>query len=241
MRIGILKCDTVAPALQSAFGDYPDMFRALLGKHRAGWSFRDYDLTAGDFPDSVAQCDAWLLTGSKWGVHDRDDWILRAHELAGELYRARRPTVGICFGHQLMANALGGRVERASRVGWGVGVHTAQIRARRDWMVPARDALPLLVSHQDQVTEPPPGASVLAGHDFCPIDMMQIGDHVLTLQGHPEFEVGYSRALMKRRRAEIGESVFRKGIESLSQPIAPWVATAWISRFMETAHARCAD
>ncbi len=235
MRIGILKCDTVAPELQPAFGDYPDMFRRLLGDGVARPEFRDYDLTAGGFPESLEECDAWLFTGSQWSAYDPDDWIARAHEVARELHRERRPTVGICFGHQLMARALGGRVERAE-AGWGVGVHTARIVARRPWMAPARDALPLLVSHQDQVIEPPREATVLAGHTFCPYGMTQIGDHVLTLQGHPEFPVGYSRAVMDKRRKQIGEATFRDGVASLEQPIEPRVAAAWIHRFLQTAH-----
>ena len=235
MRIGILKCDTVAPELLPEFGDYPDMFRRLLGAGADDIAFRDYDLTAGTFPQSLDECDAWLFTGSKWSAYEPDDWIRQAHGLAGELHRERRPTVGICFGHQLIARALGGRVERAE-VGWGVGVHTARILERRPWMQPVRGELPLLVSHQDQVVEPAPGASVLAGHDFCPYDMTQVGDHILTFQGHPEFPVGYSRATMDMRRERLGEDTYRRGIASLEQPIEPTVAAEWIHNFLRTAH-----
>jgi GMP synthase-like glutamine amidotransferase len=237
MRIGILQCDTVAPELQPDFGDYPDMFHALLGRGAADIEFRDYDLTADELPHALDVCDAWLFTGSKWSAYDPDAWIQRAHELARNLHRERRPTVGICFGHQLIARALGGRVERA-RSGWGVGVHTARIRERRPWMTPARDGLPLLVSHQDQVTEPAPGSQVLAGHAFCPYDMTQIGEHILTLQGHPEFAVGYSRATMERRRQVLGEETFRAGVASLDQPVESDVAAAWILRFLRAAQQR---
>lgn len=97
MHIGILQCDSVDTNLQPQFNDYPDMFQRLLTSDPAGsdLTFRVYDLTAGQFPQSVAECDAWLITGSKWSVNDRDDWISRAHEFVRQLHARRRPTVGI--------------------------------------------------------------------------------------------------------------------------------------------------
>lgn len=237
LRVGILQCDAVADDLQPRFGDYPDMFRALLGTGDPPIAFAVYDLTRGQFPASIDDCDAWLFTGSKWSAYDPDDWIAQAHELVRALDAARRPTVGVCFGHQLVARALGGAVAKAD-VGWGVGVHTARVLQRRAWMRPARESLPLLVSHQDQVLRPPEQATVLAGHDFCPYGMLQIGDHILTLQGHPEFEPGYVRALIERRREAIGEACSREGLESLAEPTEGDTARAWIQSFLQAASAR---
>lgn len=237
MRLGILQCDTVHEDLQGDFGDYPGMFLRLLDGPDQGIDFRIYNLTRGEFPADVRECDAWLITGSKWSVYDPEDWIQRGHQLVRELHDARRPTVGICFGHQMIARALGGRVDKAA-VGWGVGVHTARIIRHRPWMQPSRETLPLLVSHQDQVTELPPGAVRLAGHDFCPYDMFDIGDHIITFQGHPEFIPDYSRATMERRREIIGEDTYRRGIASLEQSIEDAVAARWILRFLGQATAQ---
>lgn len=234
MHLGILQCDSVRAELQPAFGDYPDMFRTLLTTEAVAPAFDVYDLTRGQLPDSLAECDAWLFTGSKWSVYDPDPWIHDAHELARALHAERRPTIGICFGHQLIARALGGRVEKAES-GWGVGVHTMRILDRRPWMDPARQMLSLLVSHQDQVVEPPAEAERLAGHEFCPHDMFQIGGHILTFQGHPEFAKGYSRATMEHRRAILGEATFGEGMASLASDIEPGVAAAWIHRFLARA------
>ena len=234
MRLGILQCDSVSGELRGEFGDYPDMFRQLLATEAVHPEFRVYDLTAGRFPAALDECDAWLYTGSKYSVYDDEEWIARAHELARELHERRRPTIGICFGHQLIARALGGRAEKAA-AGWGVGVHTTRILEHRDWMDPPRERLSLLVSHQDQVVELPPGAELLASHDFCPHDMFQIGDHILTFQGHPEFPKGYSRATMERRRSIIGETTYREGIASLDSGIEPGVAAAWIHDFLARA------
>lgn len=239
MRIGILQCDSVREDLQPAFGDYPDMFRRLLTRADPGLEFRIHDLIQGQSPVSPDECDAWLFTGSKWSVYDDADWIARAHELVQRLYAAQRPTIGICFGHQLIASALGGRVDKAP-TGWGVGVHTTRLLGRRGWMQPERRSLSLVVSHQDQVMELPPGAELLAGHDFCPHDILQIGEHVLTFQGHPEFPKEYSRATMEQRRGLVGEEAYREGVASLSAPTEEDVAAAWILRFLERARSAAA-
>ncbi|MDZ7829628.1 MAG: GMP synthase [Halofilum sp. (in: g-proteobacteria)] len=236
MRIGILQCDSVRPELQPRFGDYPDMFMSLLTTERVQPEFRVYDLTRDRFPASLDECDAWLVTGSKWCVNDGEPWIERAHELVMELHRQKRPLIGICFGHQMVARALGGRVERAA-VGWGAGLHTANIHEQRPWMQPARETLSLLVSHQDQVTEAPAELQRLAGHDFCPYDMFQLGDHILTLQGHPEFEVEYSRTLIELRRDQIGAEQAQAALDSLARAPDRAVAAEWIHRFIEHAMA----
>ena len=234
MLLGILQCDSVRPELQPRFGDYPDMFRALLTTERVQPDYRVYDLTRDRFPASADECDAWLITGSKWGVNDGEDWIERAHDFVRELHGARRTLIGICFGHQMVARALGGRVERAA-AGWGAGLHTARILERRPWMQPPRRELSLLVSHQDQVVEPPPGIQHLAGHDFCPFDMFQIGQHILTFQGHPEFPTEYSRALIELRYDLMGAERAQAALDSLVQAPDAAIAAEWIHRFIEAA------
>lgn len=234
MRLGILQCDSVRPELQPRFADYPDMFRSLLDDPGSGLDFVVHDLVNGHFPDDVDDCDAWLITGSKCSVNDAEPWIEQAHELVRAIHAARRPLIGICFGHQLIASALGGRVERAE-AGWGAGVHVNHILRPQAWMEPAREDLALLVSHQDQVVQPPSGAVVLAGHDFCPFDMLQVEDHILTFQGHPEFEPGYSRALIELRHDRIGPDRAEAALDSLAQPADSGIAAQWIRRFIERA------
>lgn len=231
MRLGILQCDSVPAELRDEFGDYPDMFRRLLTATEPALTFRVHDLTRHEFPPTLDDCDAWLFTGSKWSVNDKDAWIRRAEALIVELHRQRRPTVGICFGHQLIARALGGRVEKAGC--WGVGVHSSHIAGQQPWMVPAAQELALVVSHQDQVVALPPGAIHLASHSFCPYDMFQVDDHILTFQGHPEFSGGFSRALMDRRRESIGERTYQQGMASLASATDATIAAAWIMRFVQ--------
>ncbi len=236
MHMGILQCDWVDADLQPDFGDYPDMLRRLLVAEKRGLSFSVYRLPSGEFPASIHEADAWLITGSKWSVYDTDGWIARAHELVRALHAARRPTIGVCFGHQLIARALGGQVDKASN-GLGVGVHRVRVLEQRAWMDPPRRSLSLVVSHQDQVVRLPEGASLLASHEFCPYDMFEIGRHGLGMQFHPEFSKGYSRATMARWRPLIGETGFREGVASLAHEVESRVAARWIHGFLD--QARC--
>lgn len=232
MHIGILQCDHVVDELMPTFGDYPDMFRRLLLRTDPTRQFTVYDLTRNQFPASANDHDAWLITGSKWSTCDADPWIRRAEDFIRELHAHKSRTVGICFGHQLIAQSLGGKVEQAGHVGWGVGVHETAIKVQRPWMDPPASTLSLLVSHQDQVTALPEGAQVLASHDFCPIDMYELEGHMLGFQGHPEFPKEYSRSTMVRRRHLIGEETFESGVSSLENPINESIAAQWILRFM---------
>lgn len=234
LRIGILCCDRVPDELRQRFGDYPDMFRRLLHATGLDPEFRAFDLVNQEWPPGTDACDAWLITGSRWSVTDQAAWINGAHEWIRRLHREHRPLVGICFGHQLIANALGGRAGRAAQ-GWGVGVHRVTIRAQTSWMMPAATRLCLPVSHRDQVHALPPGAQVLAASAFCPIAAFALEDHILGLQGHPEFEPAFVRQVMDRRREQLGETVYRTGLDSLDTPVDTTLAAGWIRRFLERA------
>ena len=231
MRIGILKTDRVHPALVDGFGEYPDMFMELLGAVDPELEFVVYDVTEGEFPEHLHAADAWLITGSKFSAYEDQPWIQRLGELVRELHRERRKLVGICFGHQVVAQALGGRVEKSPR-GWGVGVHTACFTRIPGWHDHGEAEFKLLVSHQDQVTEPAPGMEVLAGSDFCENAVCQSGQHILTFQGHPEFVTGFSEQLLDLRREAIGEDRYRTGKESLSQLPEGERVARWIVNFL---------
>ncbi|MEX1237852.1 MAG: amidotransferase, partial [Pseudomonadales bacterium] len=167
MHIGILKADSVLPQFQDEFGDYPEMFQwilsAAVGKNVSGIdvTFTTYDVEQGCYPASLAECDGYIITGSKKSVYDDEPWI---HRLAGfvvSLYEARVKTVGICFGHQMIAHALDGKTEAAS-VGWCVGVHRSKMLSLPEFITPTTDGFNLVVSHKDQVTKLPTGAELLA-------------------------------------------------------------------------------
>lgn len=233
MRIGILKTDSVREEFQHEFGDYPAMFRAVLmaSADDVPIEFRDYDVQRGEYPASIDECDAYLITGSRESVYDDQPWIHRLAQFVQELDAARHTLVGICFGHQLIAHVLGGET-RAAETGWAVGVQDTQVLSPAEWMLPYRERFGLLSSHKDQVVRLPERAEVFASTPFCPNSGFTIGDHILTFQGHPEFSKGYSRALIELRRELLGEPGYSSGVESLGRPVHQSMVGRWIINFI---------
>lgn len=233
MKLGILKTDAVRPEWVTAFGEYPDMFIALLGRADPSLEFRVYDVEQGEYPQDIDEVDAYLITGSKSSVYDDKPWIGALMDFVRELDRRRKKLVGICFGHQLVAQALGGKTEKSEK-GWGVGLHTHRFDSLPAWHDHASPDFDVLVSHQDQVVKNARGAEVLAGSDFCENAVCQVGDHILTFQGHPEFLEGYSREIMAFRRETIGEKAYREGMASLGGQSQGQRVARWILNFLES-------
>jgi GMP synthase (glutamine-hydrolysing) len=215
ITIGILEAGAVAEQLAARHGSFADACRRFLGRGDEQPAFRVYRSYLGELPASVSACDGWLITGSRYSAFDDDPWIADLAAFARAAAEAR-PVVGICFGHQLVAQAFGGAVERSSR-GWGIGVHSYQVGRRRDWMTPALDEIALLASHQDQVTRLPDGAELLAGSDFCPYGLFQLGDNIVALQGHPEMTKAFAAD---------------NALDSLAQPTHEDEMAAWLLRFL---------
>ena len=231
MHIGILQADQVDPEHRARFGDYPAMFAdTLLDGMEQEATFEFFDVRRGRYPRQIEDCDGFLITGSRASVYDDEPWIARLLGFVRELHDANARTVGICFGHQLVAQALGGAVGRSPR-GWGVGVHTWTAVRHEPWMHPALREFRLLASHQDQVEALPPGARLLASSAFCPRAAFAIGHHILALQGHPEFTRAYAGFLMHKRRAVLG-AAFEPGVRSLDQPTDAGAIARWIAQFL---------
>lgn len=227
MQIGLLQCDHVADHLQSIAGDYPEMFRSLLPEI----DLQVYDVTQNRFPAAVDECEAYLTTGSKYSVYDDLPWIHRLKALVQEIHVQKKYYVGVCFGHQLLAEALGGQVLKGDQ-GWCVGIHPFTIVVQEPWMVPFQNPVYLLMSCQDQVQIMPENACLLAKSPDCPVGMFSVGDHMLAIQGHPEFPPEYARALMIKRVAKIGQEKTQKGLASLEQLPDAMVVAQWMMHFL---------
>lgn len=234
MKIGILQCDDVKRSLQAAYGNYPQMFSELLRELLPDCELPVYRVLDGQLPDDANACDAWLITGSKFGVNDDLPWIEALCEFVRTLWEQKVPLIGVCFGHQLMARALGGTV-RQSEKGWGVGLSFNQVIERKSWMQPFQEHLDLLVSHQDQVVILPPQAEVLASSEFCPYYLIQYGDCFLSVQGHPEFCKDYCRDLMTLRELTLPPARLRAGMASLSAEADSALMMRWIVSFLQQA------
>ncbi|WP_421934675.1 glutamine amidotransferase-related protein [Phenylobacterium sp.] len=229
MRLGILETGAPPPGVDQ-FGDYPAMFRALLGPRTHDYT--TFDVQAGELPASAEACEAYIVTGSSAGVYDPLPWIAPL----SDFLRAARgtPMVGICFGHQIMAQAFGGKVIKSPK-GWGVGLHRYEVQAPQAWMDAPRLTIP--ASHQDQVVEAPPAATVLAGSAFTPLGMLAYDDHpAISLQLHPEFEPAYARALIEARRGtRYTDEEADRAILSFEQPDDRSRVGGWIARFLAQA------
>ncbi|KTC81583.1 glutamine amidotransferase-related protein [Legionella brunensis] len=233
MNIGILLCDHVGEKFSKEHGQYPDMFARLLHQVDPTLTFSIYEAQRGQLPSDLDEASAYLITGSRHGVNDGFPWITHLENLILRLHSSQKKIIGICFGHQLIAKALGGKVVLASN-GWGIGVSINQVTRKKSWMVPQQDALNLLVSHQEQVMELPLGAEILASSDFCPFYMLQINDNLLTVQGHPEFSKAYSQALIEDRKSILGEALSEEGLMSLQHKVDDYVFAHWIVNFLRS-------
>ncbi|MBS7543900.1 type 1 glutamine amidotransferase [Ancylobacter oerskovii] len=191
IRIGILKTGSAPEGLLAAQGDYDACFRRLLADE--AFAFATYDIEHGLFPEGPAAADAWIITGSRHGVYEDHAWIAPLEQLIRDIQAAGRPLVGICFGHQIVAQALGGRVERAA--GWIAG---PQLYRDRDG-----NAFAVNAWHRDQVVELPPQAEVFASGEGCIFAGLSYPGPILTLQPHPEFGSDYVLGLLAERGATL--------------------------------------
>jgi GMP synthase-like glutamine amidotransferase len=227
MRIGLLLCDHVQPELRVVAGDYLAFFERLL----PGEEIVVYDLATGDFPADLNDCDGWITSGSRRSVYDDVDWIARFAGLVRTLHADGRRLVGICFGAQMIAHALGGSVGPAA-TGWAVGIKEVEVLTREAWMDPAVASFRILHSNADQIGSLPPSARLLGRAPGVPVSVLAVGDHIIGFQGHPEFSPAYSAVLMEARRSTlIPETVVQAGLDSLRQPPDTELLGSWISRF----------
>ncbi|MBO0857969.1 MAG: amidotransferase [Chloracidobacterium sp.] len=232
MNVGLLECDHVHERFRHIAGDYRDMFAALLASHAPQNTLRFFDVCNGEFPPSLDACDAYLATGSRFSAYDEVDWIHALKDFLRRIHGAKKPFVGVCFGHQIIAEALGGKVSRAE-TGWGVGVHGVEVIRVEQWMRPEQPCCALQYMHQDQVERPPEGGVVIGRSDHCPVAMFRVGDSTLGIQAHPEFPKAYSEALLLDRLERIGEECVKAALASLDQPADEPVVASWIVEFLE--------
>jgi GMP synthase-like glutamine amidotransferase len=230
MKLGILKTGQPPRSLADRFPGYPEMIQGVLGPV---YDYRVFDVQAGELPSSDA-ADAYILTGSAAGVYDDLPWIapLRVW-LRG--VDPKIPVMGICFGHQIMADAYGGKVVKSDK-GWGGGLQDYAVLQRQPWMTGAGKTFAIPASHQDQVVEAPASARVIAGNDFCPnAGLVYTDRRAASFQGHPEFSPAYAGALvdLRHRKGITDDATSTRLRESLARPNDNALVGSWIRNFFE--------
>ena len=230
VRAGLLVVGHVDERARHIAGDYPELFSALLAP--VGIEVVPYAAEHGQLPTTLDECDGWLCSPSRLSVYDDEPWIKDVEDLLRDAIARDRPFVGICFGHQLLAQALDGRVERAA-AGWRVGVEHYDVVEERSFMTPALSTCALIASHEDQVVDVPPEASVIARSNDCPVAGLAVGDRIWTVQGHPEFVPELADYLLSLRVDLIGAERVRTARATLSEgtdqeAVARWIAATFV-------------
>jgi GMP synthase-like glutamine amidotransferase len=224
-------------AIRADWPEYPAMFENLLGKLLPDWSYTAVALSDGEPLPDAAGLDAALYTGSPAGVYEQTPWMAPLMDFIRDLASKQVPQIGICFGHQAIAYALGGEVEKSDK-GWGIGRHAYDIVAPQPWMGHAPPAeFSLGVSHQDQVLTLPPGAELVASNSFCPHAALAFPEaNAISFQGHPEYSPGFSCALYNiRRGTKIPAALVDAAEASFETPIDNDLVAQWMATFLTAA------
>lgn len=228
MRIGVLEAGRIPADMADRHHGFGPMMERLLQAAEPSARVAVYPVLDGVFPASPQAEDGWLVTGSRHGVYEDLPWMRTLKDFLRRAVAARVPVVGICFGHQILAEAMGGQVEKSDR-GWGLGV---QRYATRRSGLPSSFAIQAM--HQDQVVGLPPGAEVIAGSDFCPYAALAYGDAAVSFQGHPEFEAPFVRELIERRRGALfPEAEADAALASVDGPTDASLVGRWIADFFK--------
>lgn len=232
IRLGILLAGETGIDMLPHNPTYQDMFTEFFLPYRDQVEVSFIHTRHGDFPHQVTDYDAYLVSGSRHGVYDDLPWMPRLMDFIRLIYARHIPLIGICFGHQAIAHALGGEAVQSDK-GWGTGVKEMIQQVSLPGGHDANQPVKMLYMHQDQVIRLPENAKPLLGDGFCPNAAFVIPGRVLTTQGHPEFTHSYLEALLDRRRDSIGFPQADIAKESLAEKTDNHLVRQWIMDFLD--------
>ena len=211
MKAALLICDHVPEELSKIYGTYVDMYADLFPEI----ALDPYFVVDNEFPELI-DYDIYIGTGSKYSVYDDLPWIRKLKKVVKEIYELQKIFIGICFGHQLIAESLGGKVEKHQN-GYLIGVHEFAFNNKLSWMKPGAEGYKIVMLCQDQITTLPEGSLVLSESAECAIGMYTVGSTFLGIQGHPDFSKAYNKAVYESRADRIGPDKIEKANKSLEE------------------------
>jgi GMP synthase-like glutamine amidotransferase len=190
-------------------------FAGLVALVRPAWRFTVFSVKDGEFPEDIGAFDGAIITGSPASVTDDMPWVAQLMGVIREAVAKAVPLFGACFGHQAIAQALGGQVGPSPQ-GWALGLWQTEVVARAEWMTRAPDRLSLYAAHVEQVVALPPGAEVLTRSPDCPVGGFRIGRAVFTTQYHPEMTPDFVAALVTHLEGEVPKTVTERARAGLA-------------------------
>ena len=234
LKIGILLTDHVLEDLQKKHNDQDNFYRRIFEETDQEVNLEIYDVTQFIYPKSLDECDGYIITGSKLSVYDDERWIRVLEKFIVDLFLNKKLILGVCFGHQLIAKALGGEVKKAD-IGWVLGVQSYEFKTNYPWLEHMNEDVQLIHSHQDQVMRLPESATLVASNKYVPNSMYYIEDHVMCMQGHPEFTNAYAYDVLCKRRDVLGEEKFKQAESSLLNEKTDYLeVTNWWLEFFKS-------
>ena len=232
IKLGILQVNhDKTVEVGDAFPDDAHRFRDLFDEQEQRFRYRIYMTIGGELPDDIDEQDAYLITGSPLSVLDEHIFTDALMGFIRECDRAKKPLIGACFGHQAIALALGGKVDRMS-CGYNVGVEETQFSTSRSWMEPVNNGLSLFVFHEDEVTALPADCDLIGSSENCKIASFAKGDHILTTQAHPEFTHSFMSCLLDYTESKIPSENTNSARSSLEQQTQGDVFALWCTQFI---------
>lgn len=235
MRLCILENDDLDLPLAERYTRVAAMFERLFAQAGFQGQIDTFSARHGHYPASFEAYDAVLLTGSRADSFSGEPWVVTLREQVTRLLQDQHKLLGVCFGHQLIAHCLGAPVQRAPN-GWRAGRQTYAWLGQPEHLglAPGQPAgMALLASHQDQVLALPPGATLLATQPDCPVAAYAVGDQVFCIQPHPEFTPEVSAFLLNKRRALMGEPLYQRSMDGLTEPHDGLALARFMIRFVQ--------
>lgn len=240
MKIGILETGLLRDEFVDRFDPYPVMFERFVGLSGHEFEYESFCVLNGEMPSSIDVCDGWLITGSRHGVYDALEWMAPLQEFIRQLAVTQIPLIGVCFGHQIIAEALGGEVVKSDK-GWGVGLCQYDVEQAYPWMQTELRQVGLYAFHQDQVVSCPTSAQVILSSEFCPYAGLSYGESIISVQAHPEFEAAYESALLDTLGgtvipedvAQQANVTMHAGNSADTQQLADWFANFFLLQQQE--------
>ncbi len=228
-KFGLLLNDEIDGLLYEAHGGYQRFFYDLLNTDTDPVTITVYDVVNNELPRNPFEQEGWIVGGSRSSITAVEPWMLKLFDFLQDLDDHKAPTVGVCFGHQALAHALGGEVQR--KHSWGLGSKPTQIHLKEPWMTPQMNAPVITFCHEDEVVGLPDKSKLIGSAENCAIAMFTKEDHIFSMQPHPEFSNVFARDLYNDWRQSFDPSALETANDSLNSPSDRQIIGSWIKEF----------